>query len=222
MFRPRFVLGDYLQGGVKETVKGQDKAFKDLQILYEAVAPKKPFHLPQELNPPIEILSSVPEIVPMEYSYLARTERESKMVVVTSPMKWMITYSGFAPLKLREMLADRNRLGKDLLDFLLHYLVLHLVLIKQPGLLEIFQALHFPITTEKVAEFGDLPLTCLSSSISTLRPPDQVIIESTELSGMNAFEEVVKVEDVLKLENPLQTQLLQIVRSQNPDLLNSR
>lgn len=221
MFRPRFVLGDYLQGGLKETAKGQDKAFKDLQALYETVAPVKPFHLPRELNPPIEILSSVPDIVPMEYSYLARTDRESKTVVVTSPLKWMITYSGFAPLKLREMLADRNRSGKDLLDFLLHYLVLHLVLSRQTGLLEIFQALQFPITTEKSAEFGELPLTYISSSISTLRPPDQVIIESTELSGMNVFEEVVNVQGVLKMENPLRNELLQIVRNQSPDLFNS-
>ena len=45
LIRPRTVLGDYVQGSVKETVRGADKTFKDLQSLYESVAGASPFHL---------------------------------------------------------------------------------------------------------------------------------------------------------------------------------
>ena len=38
LIRPRTVLGDYVQGSLKETVRGADKTFKDLQSLYESVA----------------------------------------------------------------------------------------------------------------------------------------------------------------------------------------
>ena len=45
-----------------------------------------------------------------------------------------------------------------------------------------------------------------------MRPPDEVLIESTEVSGMNAFEEIVQLEDVEKLRDPLKEQLLAITK----------
>lgn len=219
LLRPRSVLGDYVQSGAKEPVRGSDRAFADLQALYETVAPLQPFNLSKEISAPIEILNSTPEITPLEYSYTAKSEQESKMVTVTSPLKWVLTYSGFAPSRLRDMLADRNRSFERLKEFLVHYLVMQTVAIKQAGLAEILAALHFPLTTEQLPDFGQLPITCLASSVSTLRPPDQVIIESTEISGMNAFEEVVNLEDIAKMGDPLKEQLVQIVRNHGDNLL---
>jgi hypothetical protein len=40
-----------------------------------------------------------------------------------------------------------------------------------------------------------------------------VIIESTELSGSDAFEEVVSLDDVAKLRNPLKDQLEELVKA---------
>ena len=57
-----------------------------------------------------------------------------------------------------------------------------------------FEALHFPITTHTDPEFPNLPMTRISAGITTTRPSDAVIIQSAELTGMDAFEEVVKVE----------------------------
>ncbi len=219
LLRPRTVLGDYIQSGTKEPVRGSDRAFADLQALYEAVAPQKPFNLSKEISAPIEILNSTPEITPLEYSYTAKSEQDSKTVTVTSPLKWVLTYSGFAPGRLRDLLADRNRSFERLKEFLVHYLVMQTVSSKQIGLTEIFRLLHFPLTAEHLPDFGQLPITCLASSVSTLRPPDHVIIESTEISGMNAFEEVVNLDDIVKMEDPLKVELVQIVRNHGEGLL---
>ena len=54
LLRPKIVLGDYIQGGQKEPARKADKAFKELQALYEAVATTKPFSLPRDLKPPID------------------------------------------------------------------------------------------------------------------------------------------------------------------------
>lgn len=75
------------------------------------------------------------------------------------------------------------------------------------------EALHFPISTSHFPEFGDLPVTIVSSSISTIRPSDDVIIESTEVAGMNVFEEVVNVDDVKKMRDPLREQMLELLQS---------
>jgi hypothetical protein len=46
-----------------------------------------------------------------------------------------------------------------------------------------------------------------------------VIIESTEISGTNAFEEVVNVENLLQFGDPWHAQLVELVRTHGADLL---
>ncbi|HVG39771.1 MAG TPA: hypothetical protein VM870_10810, partial [Pyrinomonadaceae bacterium] len=168
LLRPKSVLGDYIQSSTKETARGGEKAFRELQSLYEALAPAKPFNLTKDLKLPIEIVSSTIEMAPMEYVHAAKTERESKPVNIASPLKWVLTYSGFSLTRLRELLADRNRRSDDVREFLLHYLVLQTVFNSQPGVTSILEKLHFPVTTGRLPEFGDLPITYISSSISTI------------------------------------------------------
>lgn len=218
LVRPRAVLGDYVQGSTRETSKIADTAFKELQSVYETVARAAPFNLSGELKPPIEIISTALEMTPMEYSYEAQTERESKSVTVVSPLKWILTYSGFAPGRLKELLRDRGRAGEDVQSFVLHYLVMHVVLLKQSGVMEILDALHFPVSTGHEADFGQLPITYISSAISTVRPPDSVIIESTEISGMDVFEEIVSLDDIAALRDPLKQRLMELVQSYDAEL----
>jgi hypothetical protein len=52
----------------------------------------------------------------------------------------------------------------------------------------------------------------IGAGVATERPSDAVIMESAELTGMDAFEEVVKVEDIQQLRDPLREQLLEIAR----------
>jgi hypothetical protein len=218
LLRPRATLGDYVQSSTRETSRIADAAFKELQGIYESVARASPFNLSGELKPPIEITSTALEMTPMEYSYEAQTGSESKTVTVVSPLKWMLTYSGFAPGRVKELLRDRGRAGEEVQRFLLHYVVLHVVMRKQTGVTDILDALHFPITSGTEADFGQLPLTYISSSISTVRPPDSVIIESTEVSGMDVFEEVVRLEDVAQLQDPLKQRLVELIRSHGEEL----
>jgi len=220
LLRPKVVFGDYIQGSTKELVKGADKTFKELQVIYENVASANPFFLSKELKPPLDITSSAIEITPMEYYYVVQTTNESKTVTVTSPLKWVLNYSGFAPGRLSELLADRGRNVGVVQAFIVHYLVMHTVVTKQPGITKIFDALHFPFSTGYSKELGELPLTFISSSVSTMRPPDDLILESTEVSGTAAFEEVVNLDDIQKIREPFKEQLLDLVKSHGEDLLN--
>lgn len=220
LLRPKTVLGDYVHSGTKETARGADKAFKELQSLYEAVAPSKPFNLSKELKPPIEIINTALEMTPVEYIHVAKAAQESKKVTVTLPFKWVLTYSGFAPGRFKELLADRNQDSDEVRRFVLHYLAMHIVMSKQTGVAQILDALHFPVSSDRLPELGDLPVMFISSSISTIRPPDGVIIESTEVSGRDVFEEVVRVDDIMRLGDPLKEQLVELVNSHGEDLVS--
>jgi hypothetical protein len=219
LFRPRTVLGDFVQSGTREAVPGADRAFKELQALYESIAGAKPFNLPKELPAPVEIISPTVETSAVEYAHLARSDREAKKITVTSPLKWVLHYSGYAPRRLWALMADPARTPEQVQEFVVHSLVMNTVVARQTGLLKILHAVHFPIQSARREELYGLPTPYVTCSVTTVRPPDEVILESTDVSGMNAFEEVVNLEDIVNLRNPFKDRLAELVRSHGEDLL---
>lgn len=218
LLRPKTVLGEYIKSSARETVPGASAAFKEFQNLYETVAKAKPFLLNKELDTTLEIMSTTIESTPMEYAHEAEADNHRKTITITSPLKSILTYSGYAPAKLKELLADRYRTPEKVQEFLVHYLALHVTITRQPGLAQMLASLHFPLTTIRLPEFGELPITCLRSAITTIRPPDNVLIESTEFSGLAAFEEVVSLDDLAGLRDPLKERLLDIAKSHGEHL----
>ena len=219
LVRPKAVLGEYVQGSPRESSRRADKAFGDLQALYETVAVSKPYGLPRELNPPLSFTTLGLEITPLDYYHVATSGANSRRIKVRCPLTWVLTYADFPPTRLQELLDTKARSIEELQRFVLHYLVLHLATTSDPGLIRVFEALHFPLTTTKSREFGELPITRIGIGISTARPSDALMIESAELTGMDAFEEVVKVEDIAALPDPFKGRLIEIARQQAPELV---
>src|SRR5438128_4495538 len=96
LFRPRSILGGYTESNPRETVPGAERAFKELQGLHESVAGGKPFGLPKELNPPIELTSSTLEMTPFEYAHSTQGAA-ANAVAVTGPSRWVLNYTGSNP-----------------------------------------------------------------------------------------------------------------------------
>jgi hypothetical protein len=210
--RPRSVLGDYVES-VKETVKGSEAAFKDVQIMYEKVGGPKKFHFAQELEKPLELNSSAVEIAPVEYAHVAKLGADSKTILITSPLRWAVNYEGYSIKRFEKVRADTTQTdSREIFEFYIHYIVLHVVLSHQPRVMKLLDTLHFSIGPGNRPELGGLPLTYISSKVSTIRPPDEVIIESTEVSGVNVFEEVVSVADLTKLSDPVRDKLLELMQ----------
>jgi hypothetical protein len=208
VFRPRAILGEYIQGSGKEPVRGADQAFKELQTLYESVATKWPFNLSKDLASPLMQMTHSIELSPVEYSHTVNAANGgAKTISVTSPLKWIVSYAKYSPKRLRELLANPNRNDAELQQFVLHYLAMHVVVAKQPGLPRILETLQFPLSSVRLAGLGDLPVTQVASVVSTRLPPEGMVLESTDLSGKDAFEEIVNVDDIARLRNPLQEQL---------------
>lgn len=219
LFRPTAVLGEYVQGGQKEASRKADKAFREFESLYQTVGTAKPFNLPREMpSPPFSILSTGLEITPYDYPHLVTSGSAPRTIMVRAPLTWTLTYTGFGPGRLLELLNTKMRSNEEVMKMLLSYLALHVVLTNQPGLLNIFEALHLPITTVKVPEFGDLPVTRIAASAVTTRPSDSVIVESAELTGMDAFEEVVDLDEISRMRDPMRETLLALARQHAPEL----
>jgi hypothetical protein len=220
LLRPRGTLGEHAGGGgSKENVPGADKALKELQGLYEALAATKFFALPRPLTTPLAVLSTSLDLTPLEYDHVAQAGSDSKTITVTAPFRWVLNYGGFTPRRLRDLLAARDRTRDELQQWVLHDLMLHVALGAQTGVGRLLEALRFPVSTIRCPEFGDLPITCISAPLSTLRPPDDVLIENTEVSGRDVFEEVINLDEVPGLRDPLRDKVIELVRSQGADLV---
>ena len=218
LFSPRPVLGERVRGGAKIPGRSAEQAFSEMSDLYRTINGAKPFNLRRDFDTPIDILSATPEASTYSYSYVARNETDSKSITVTSPLRWVLTYKGFGPERLRELLADPSDVGSNLQQCVLHYLVMHAVLRNRPGIAQLLGAMRFALAFEQLEEFGQIPFPVISCPVSTMRPGDETIIESTELSGTSAFEEVANVDEVADMRDPLKEELVKLAKAREADL----
>ena len=133
LLRPKAVLGEYVQGGPRESSRKADKAFGDLQALYETVAVAKPYNLPRELNPPLSFTALGLEITPLDYYHVAQAGADTRKIKVRCPLTWVLTYTDFPPTRLQELLDTKARSIEELQRFVLHYLVMHLATTQRSG-----------------------------------------------------------------------------------------
>lgn len=211
LFRPKAALGDFVAGGPKESPANADKALAEIQSLFARVASDKPFNLDPELAAPLEISHTPLEIQTYEYTYTAEGPSGNKTVKVISPLKWVLSYPGYSLNALRELIAQRNPAEEALRRFAIHGAVLHYMMFRQPVLPKMFEALRFPINAGQLPEFGNFPVVSIFSAVPTIRPSDEVIIDSTEISGTSLFEEVVDPDAVNLVRDPLREQLAAVL-----------
>lgn len=217
LLSPRALLGDLILGE-KNAAKGSNLAFQALNSLYQPVSKSAILGLQSELRPPLEIFGLTPEIFPASYSYTP--PGHNKPITVITPLKWVLIYKDLGPQRLRELVGSHARNdGGELKSCVLHYLVMQMLADRRPGVAPILEALRFTLSSEPATEFGGLPYTVLCAPISTVRPPDELIIQSTQISGTNTFEEVVDASGIPTLADPLRDEVMAVVRQHGVGLI---
>lgn len=210
LINPRPVFGEHIHGAARVSGTTADKALADLRSQYEKVHAAKSFSLRKQFDTPVALLSATLELTPLTYRHIASGEAGDKAVTVISPLRWVVSYAGFGPNRLRELLAGTGD-GQALQQTVLHNLLLSITLRHKPELSMLFEALRFPLSVEQHAEFGPLPMVVVSSPLTTYRPPDDIIIESTEISGTSDFEEIADPDQIDDLADPLRDKIRRIV-----------
>lgn len=211
LFHPKLVFGEYISG-CKQTAKGSDATFKQLQEAYMSLRQSKVFYNKlNELSSPIDVFGSSLELVPYEYTYKITTNYESKTIQIKSPLKWVLGFKNQGITQLRELLIDQAKpRTTEIQTCVLHHLVLQSIYVKRQNVAKLLGALHFPVNLKPSAKFGNLPLIYISSSVTTTLPPDDIILQNTELSGMAVFEEIIDLEAIKQLNDPFKEKLLEL------------
>ena len=219
LLRPRPVLGDFVQSPGKETpARSPDRLWKEIEALYEAIAPRAPFNVARDLRPPVDVPGITLELAPLEYVHEIKRANEVRRITVTKPFEWIVSYSAAGPGALRDLLADKNRDAAELQRLILVTLVLHVVLKQQAAVGAIFADLRIPLETRRRPEFGELPMTVLVSAVPTVRPDDEVVIQSTEMTGTSTFQEVVDLDGLGRLADPFRARVAEVLAAHGDSL----
>lgn len=202
-FVPRRVLGKYT--GSRDGVAGEDKAFAQLQAQYQEVC-RNPFALPPELaQDSLANIDNQIEVYPWEYTYEAKGTKETKVLTMNSPVRWILTYSsGYTPAQVRQAVSGlQDRRSDYVRQFVVNALVMRFMFERYPGIPQLLTDLRYEVQIEKGQGLGELPCVTLSACVPSFRPPDDLILTATRFSGVPAFIELIDVETISTLQDPL-------------------
>jgi hypothetical protein len=204
LFRPRRVLGNFIEGPGTENVSGADRNFSDLrEIFFKACG--RPFDLRKELPSPIESVPGQLQLHQWEYSYDVTSDRDRKTIPVVSPLTWVLSYpSTYSFPMIRQLLpANQSHDTESSRTFVLRASLMYLMFAKLPGLTTLFEGLRYHVEFRKSAQLGELPIVTLSAPFATYRPSDEVLMRATGYAGRPGFVEVINPEEAANVVDPM-------------------
>jgi len=209
LIRPQNLFGEYLQGAQRSSGRETQHHFKALKELYDRIGSASPFQLVNEMEVPLNLISTTPELFPLEYDKVLSDSGQT--VRITSPTRWVIGFNSFDLARFRSVIKDPNRSSAELYRFVVHYLVLFYCVSKSPGLGRLFDGLRFPVSFERLKDFGDLPFCVISSPVRSTLPDDSVIRSSTQIAGNASFEELVGQDSIMDMKDEIRQRLLMTI-----------
>ena len=209
LLAPRRLLGRHI--GSRDDVNGSDLALTRLKELYREGGHTS-FGLPLEFpDATLAQIDSQPVIHRWEYTYTAKSERDSRSLTITSPAQWVLSYeSGLALSQVHSMLESRTeRKTGALQQFVINALVMHLLMKGQPNLVQLLTALRYQVEMKSLPGLGALSFVTIHAPLTSFRPADDVLLMATRFSGISAFVELIQPESIENFEDPMRVQLRQ-------------
>jgi len=209
---PERLFGKYL--GVKGDAALAERAFAQLQQNYKPFS-ARPFDVPSELDEHwLALVGNRVTLYPWEYTHEATTSRETKMISMASPVRWVVSFtSGYALTQVRQGLAGKGeRRPEHIRQFIVNALVTQVIFGHAPGLVSLFSDLRYQVQTEYAPDLPKLPLTTIAFGLPSFRPADDLILSATSFSGIPAFIELIDVDALSRLPDTLKTRLQELVR----------
>lgn len=165
------------------------------------------------LNAPLESVTTQFQFEEWEYTHGTETDRGWQSIRVTAPLTWVISYStsySFATLR-GVVTGGGQRDAEAIRAFVLRACLMHELFAKIPSIARLLEALRYKVAVRRSPHLGDLPLVTISSPFRTLRPADRMVAMASGLAGGASFAEVLDVESVRNLGDPLRHEAVDIL-----------
>ena len=219
LFRPRRILGDYIEGSGREGVAGAESNLAELQQIFQG-AVGRPIDLHWKLTTPIESISTQLQIYPWEYLHEVPSGKDQKRITIRSPLTWVLSYPSTYSLSMfRQVIAGGHQRDQShIAEFVLRACVMTLMFEKLSGLASVFEGVRYHVEVRKSPELGELPLVTISAPFSSMRPSDQIVVLASGVSGRNAFEEIIDLDAVRQISDPVREQIRQLLETHGETL----
>jgi hypothetical protein len=185
--------------GLPEDVNISDRMLDQLKHQYGQVVSQAPFDLLMEFpEQMLAHLDNLPIVYAWEYPHVAKTENAEKVLTITSPVRWVLTYeTGAAPALVRQMLNGKvERRTETLKQFVVNALSMGLLIQAYPGVGQLLSALRYRVQTESLPGFGSLRFVTVQACLDSFRPSDELLLTATTFSGVPAFVELIRADSL--------------------------
>jgi hypothetical protein len=105
-----------------------------------------------------------------------------------------------------------DRRQADIQEFLVAALAIRAVLERFTGITQLLNDLRYNVEVKNCPDLGELPLVVIGSAIPSFRPSDDVMLATTRLSGVPAFIELIDVEAIGQMTDPLKSRIEEMLR----------
>jgi hypothetical protein len=219
LLRPRRYLGDHMEGTGREVSPTGDRNFADLSALYGRVA-VRPIDLRPELRSPLESVTTHFQFDEWEYTQAVETSRGWQSIRVTTPLTWVFSFSSsYSFSALRGVVTGNGQRDAEALrSYVLRACLMHELFSKIPALADLLAGLRYKMELRTSPQLGTLPLVTISAPFKTLRPADSVVAMASGLAGGASFAEVLDVESVRALSDPLRDETIKILRQHQVEI----
>ena len=148
------------------------------------------------------------EATPFHY-FIHCEGSQDKATKIISPTQWILSYRSECSLnRLRAMLDGREaKQPDDMKQGLIDHLAIVIFLKHFPALSELFEDFRYRVEIIKMEELGGLPVVTLSLPLKTFLPPNDFILQITQLSGIPAFQELIDLEELDRIPDSLKESL---------------
>jgi hypothetical protein len=212
LLAPRRVLGRHVAS--REEVNISDRMLDQLKQQYGQVVSQAPFGMPLEFpEQTLTHLDNLPMVYAWEYRHTAKSSTTEKVLTITSPVRWILTYeTGAAPNLVRQMLEGKvERRGEMLKQFVVNALAMGLLMQAYSGIGQLLGSLRYCVRTETLLGFGSLPFVTIHACLDSFRPSDELLLTATGFSGVPAFVELIRADSLQSYIDPVTVQLRQIL-----------
>jgi hypothetical protein len=207
LLAPERVFGRHVGG--KTDVLSADKAVTQVKQSYAELV-GKPLDLPRDFEPDwLKQTGGRLELHRVEYMHEASRGGAQKSIRITSPVRWVLAFgSAITPFQAVQIAMGKEREPAGALkQYVANALVMEAMLARNPGLVDLFNDLRFELRTEHFPETGKLPFASIVSCIPSFRPSDELILAATEFSGVPAFIELVDLQALETMRDPLKQRI---------------
>lgn len=211
LFNPAKLLGAYLKSANMEDVPGSDKAFARLQEQYTAIC-EKPFGLPKKLQTPLPPISKQLTAMPFKYA-LFMEDNKNKATSIIAATRWVLSFQSECPYsRLKAMVAgEETRQADDMKQALIEHLTMAALIEDSKELIQLLADLRYETQILKHQDLGGLPVVILKAPIQSFLPSDEFMLNVTQLSGIPAFQELVDMDALENMPDPLKKSLQQAI-----------